>query len=401
MSHAKDGLAALAVMVLALVAAAPVSGAPAASAVKFSAAATSLGETELSSLTAAKPGSTVLTSPLSVEAALAMVGQGARGATLAGMRSALGLAAQGLTMPEAASGYAALRQALAPSSGVTLALANGAWVDRRINLNPAFAATEQGPFAARIAAADFADPASAAQINAFVANATRGQITHIVDGLAPDMRLVLVNALYFKGVWQTRFDPAETKDDPFTSGDGRTAPTPTMHRRGLFAYYETDAFQAVALPYKDPRFELVLLLPKRPGEAPPAGWTSSLAGANFDLKDGYVALPRLDIQWRADLAPSLRSTGLAVALEPEADFGGLADRPVFVSQVVHETRLIVDEEGTVGAAATAVVMPAGACFGCQEPQPFSFIADRPFWLLLRETSTGAPVFLGYVAAPRG
>jgi serine protease inhibitor len=371
------------------------------SAIKFSAAAQSLGEAELAQLMRSQPHSTVLTSPLSIESALAMLGQGARGAALANLQSGLRLATQGLTMPGAASGYAALRQQLTSSPAVTLGLATGVWVDRRETLNPGFARAEAGPFAARIASADFAQPSTAASINAFVSQATSGKIPNIVDRLPQSGGMVLVDALYFKGAWDEAFDRGRTEDEPFTTAAGRTIQTPTMHRDGQFSYEETGGFQSVALPYKDPRFELVLLLMKTPGAMPPPGWTAVLAPDHYEQREGLVALPRLNIAWSGDLAASLRSAGLKTALGPAADYGGVASGPLAVDQIIHKTLLVVDETGTVGAAATAVVMAATACAppGCGGPEPFVFKADRPFWLLLREKTTGAPIFLGYVAAP--
>ena len=402
MRRSIDHLAIFATALASLLLAAPTqAAAPPKAAVQFSAAATALGEAELAQLMAARPHTTVLTSPLSIEAALAMVGQGARGATLANMQSGLGLGAHGLTLPGAALGYAALRKDVTGSTGVTLALANGVWVDKRVTLNPTFAQAETGPFAARIANADFAAPSTVAAINGFVSTATKGQIPQIVTSLPAASRVVLVNALYFKGAWAKRFETDDTTVDPFTTAGGRTIQTPTMHRDGQFSYYETAAFQSVALPYKDPRFELVLVLMKTPGATPAKGWTAALSSDNYDDREGEVALPKLDITWSSDLVSSLRAAGLSVALGPHADFSGMAAGPLAVGEVVHKTRLVVDEEGTVGAAATGIIMAATACPppGCG-PRPFSFIANRPFWLLLREKTTGAPIFLGYVAAPK-
>ena len=404
MRRVKHPIAALAVLFSVLVVAAPSCGVeapPAKSATGFSAAAISLGEAELARLMLSRPNSTVLTSPLSIEAALAMLGQGARGATATNMASGLGLKAQGMTLADAAAGYAGLRQRLTTSPDVTFALANGVWVDKSVSLSPGFAQAESGPFAARIVGADLAAPAALASINGFVSSATRGEIPAILSSLTPDAKVVLVNALYFKGAWAVRFETGDTENEPFTTADGRTLQTPTMHRQGEFRYYETAGFQSVALPYKDPRFELVLMLTKTPGAMPPPGWTAALASQNFQPSEGSVALPKLDITWDGDLVASLRAAGLDVALGPAPDYGAMADGPFAVSQVAHKTRLIVDEAGTVGAAATAVVAPATACAppGCGGPPPFEFKADRPFWLLLRETATGAPIFLGYVAAP--
>jgi serine protease inhibitor len=366
---------------------------------QFSVAAANLGEAELGQLRAEKPRTTVLISPLSFEAALAMLSQGAQGDTAANLRTGLRFEAQGLSLQGAADGFANLRQVLSSSPGVTMNLADGVWVDRRVALKSAFADAQSGPFAARIADADFADPATLGQINGFVSGATNGKIPTILANLNPDSRLVLINALYFKGVWATPFQPSATVAMPFTTAGGQAIQAQTMQRAGTFGYLETAAFQSVTLPYKDPRFELVLLLTKDPKADPAPGWTSALAPASYREREGLVALPRLDLTWGGDLLSSLSAVGLATALGPHADYSGVADGPLSVGEVIHKTRLVVDEEGSEGAAATAVVMETAA-----RPTPatdrFSFIANRPFWLLLRERTTGAPIFVGYVAAPQ-
>ena len=390
-----------AAILLAVALASPVHGVPPSppGSAQFAAAADTLGEALLDRLKAGRPGATVLVSPLSVEASLAMVGQGARGETAADMTSGLGFQAEGLTLPGAAEAFAALRKDLTNSPDITFALADGVWVDRRIALKPDFARAEAGPFAARIVSADFADPATVRQINGFVSEATKGKIPSIIDELSPASRAVLVNALYFKGAWDQTFDPAATTRETFTTGDGRTLKTPTMHRRGEFLYRESEAFQAVALPYKDPRFELVLVLMKKPDAAPAKGWTKALAGPDFHWTQGSVALPKLDLTWGDDLMAPLRASGLQAALGPRPDFSGMADGDFAIGAISHKTRLVVDEEGSEGAAATGVTMVATAMRPPTES--FTFIADRPFWLLLREKTTGAPIFLGYVAAPSG
>ena len=156
----------------------------------------------------------------------------------------------------------------------------------------------------------------------------------------------------------------------------------------------------MALPYKDPRFELVLVLMKDPKAAPAAGWISALAPANYHERPGYVGFPKLDLTWDGDLVASLSAVGLATALGPHADYGGIADGGLSVGQVIHKTRLVVDEAGAEGAAATAVVMETTSA-RIAPSDNFTFRADRPFWLLLRERTTGAPIFVGYVASPNG
>jgi len=374
--------------------------APTPAAGQFSAAAASLGEAELTQLRADQPRATVLISPLSFEAALAMLSQGARGDTAANLRSGLRFEANGLTLPAAADAFANLHANLTASPDVVLNLADGAWVDRRVALKPAFAAAQSGPFAAKIADADFANPATLGEINGFVSDATKGKIPTILSQLKPADRLVLINALYFKGAWATPFETTATAAMPFTTAVGQVILVQTMQRAGKYSYFETPALQSVALRYKDPRFELVLLLMKDPKAAPPAGWITALAPANYHERQGYVAFPKLDLTWDGDLMSSLSAVGLATALGPHADYGGVAAASLSVGQVIHKTRLVVDEAGAEGAAATAVVMETTALR--TPPQAtFTFKADRPFWLLLRERTTGAPIFVGYVASPNG
>jgi serpin B len=367
---------------------------------QFSAAASGLGEVELAKLRDEQPRSSVLISPLSFEAALAMLSQGARGETAANLRSGLGFAAQGLTLPAAAEAFANLRQNLTSSPSVVLNLADGVWVDHRVALKSAFADAQSGPFAAKIANADFADPATLGQINGFVSDATNGKIPTILAQLKPADRLVLINALYFKGAWATPFETTATAALPFTPAGGPVIQAQTMQRAGKFSYLETPALQSVALPYKDPRFELVLVLMKDPKAAPAAGWTAALAPANYHERQGYVAFPKLDLTWDGDLVASLSAVGLATALGQHADYGGIADGGLSVGQVIHKTRLVVGEAGAEGAAATAVVMET-ASIRAPPSDNFSFRADRPFWLLLRERTNGAPIFAGYVASPNG
>ena len=368
---------------------------------QFSSAALSMGEAELARLQSAQPRTTIMTSPLSIEAALAMLAQGARGATAADMTSGLGFKRQGLTLQDAAVGYDPLRRNLMSSKEVTLSLANGVWVDQRLKLNRAFVQSQQSRFSARITSANFHGGSTVGDINRFVSGATQGQIPTIVESL-PHSGVVLVSALYFKGQWADPFDVGGTHNEACTTASGHKIQTPTMHIDSSFSYRETRTFQSVALPYKDPRFELVLVLTKTPGTVLAKGWASSLKSAGYSTREGFVALPRLDLVWSSDLTPSLRAVGLDVALGPHPDYGAMADVPFGPPQVIHKIRLVVDETGTVGAAATAAEDPTTSTPDERTgPPPFRFIANRPFWLLLREKTTGSPIFLGYVAQPKG
>jgi serpin B len=207
--------------------------------------------------------------------------------------------------------------------------------------------------------------------------------------------MVLVNALYFKGGWKTPFDAGQTQAAPFTGANGTAVTTQLMHQAGEFAYRETDQLQALALPYADTRFQLRLVLTK-PG-APADAWMDGFA--NYDgQSQGDVFLPRLDLTWGAKLAAVLAQLGLGPALAPSADYSGALTAPLGPLQVIQKCVLHVDEQGAEAAAATVIQMPGGAN-PAYAPPPFVFRADRPFYLMLSETATGAPLILAYVAAP--
>ncbi len=217
-------------------------------------------------------------------------------------------------------------------------------------------------------------------------------IPHLVPKLKPWTKSVLVNALYFKGVWTYKFDPKKTTAQPFTLAKGNQRPVPMMHQaRRDFAYRETGTAQAVSLPYGDGRFEMVVVLPKQRGDA--RAWLLANAGANwrslvgpgaFMPHRGALALPRMKLSFHAELKDTLRKMGMPAGVQV---FGE-------VSKVIHQSEMEVNELGTKAAAATAVI--TGRSPGASA---FTMTVDRPFLLALRERRTGLLLFLGYVADP--
>jgi len=362
---------------------------------QLGAAASAFGLVMLRQLMEGAPGSTLVTSPLSLAADLLMLAQGARGATAATLAQALQLP-PGLSLADAAQAFANLAARLVSSAAATVAIADGLWADNAAGLEPAFQKTLQDVFAARAKVTDLSAPAALADINGFVNQTTRGKIPTILSTMPAGALLVLVNALYFKGGWQAPFDAAQTAAAPFTGADGTAQAAQLMHQGGEYAYRETDQLQALALPYADSRFELRLVLAK-PGAAPGA-WMDGFSGYDGE-RPGQVFLPRLDLTWGADLTALLGQIGLAPALAPSADYSGAMSAPFGGLAVVQKCLLKVDEQGAEAAAATAITIAGAAAPSPSPPPPFVFRADRPFHLMLVETATGAPLILAYVAAP--
>ena len=283
---------------------------------------------------------------------------------------------------------------------VAVQAANAAFADRRLALHPAYAETLQAVFGARAERLDFSDERSVDHINAWVAEATNGAIPELVSRLGSDDRLVLANAMYFEGEWAQRFDPERTVSAPFHLRTGAAPEVPTMHADDLPARYREDGdLQAVALPYGDGDFELVAVLPRAGVEAPEAlrrlaADPSWLGGRGFHEARGTLALPRLDLDVETSLLPALRALGLGAALDDRQAFAGIAAPAPELSRVLHRATLVLDERGTVAAAATAAVMEVETIVSY-----FEMRVDRPFALAVRHRGTGAVLFTAWVDDP--
>lgn len=356
--------------------------------------------TELSS---EDPRENVVVSPFSVATALQMTLNGAEGETRAEMEKTLQLTGLADVNPSAAR----LRQTLLRAEpNVRLKVANALWTHRRFPVRKGFLQTNQRYFAARVTSIDFAHPGAVAAINRWVSENTNGLIRQILTQLDPAEVMLIVNAVYFKGSWQTAFDASLTDDGDFHLGDGNTRRVRMMHQEGRYEYCEDSLLQAVRLPYGDGRLAMYVLLPS-PRSTPDrimyemslGRWETLLA--SFQERRGEIALPRFRIEYGRSLVKPLRALGMNRAFEPgDADFSRIAGKQgdIFVGDVLHKTFLEVNEEGTEAAAVTAVRMLATAI-----PRPedkFTMVVDRPFLVVITENPTGACLFAGIIRNPQ-
>ena len=296
----------------------------------------------------------------------------------------------------------ALRNARIVDEGVDVHFANGAFANRNLELFPSYSAVLGTWFDARVERLDFADESAVNRINAWVSEATGDAIPRLVAALEPDDALVLANAVHFRGDWTHPFDPERTAPAPFHLRSGTAVEVPTMHAQGLSARYrEDDGFQAIALPYGIGGFELVAVVPRGEVEAREAirrlaSDPTWLGGRGFRRARGSLALPRLTLEAEASLLPALRSLGLESALNDPQAFAGITSPAPILSQVLHRTMLVLDEQGTEAAAATAAVMTTRAAV---ELAPFDMRVDRPFALAVRYRPTGAVLFAAWIEDP--
>jgi serpin B len=340
-------------------------------------------------------------SPTSIALALEMTYNGATGATKAAMARTLGVGGASLDqVNEAALNLQTLLRNADPS--VDLAIANSLWGNKQVKFKQDFLDRNQRFYGAKLTSLDFASPEAVKTINGWVSDNTRGKIPKIINGIPPDMILYLIDAVYFKGDWQDKFDKAETKDKPFHLASGTTVQHPLMHRTGRYPYLRGKGFEAVALPYGKGKLSMYVFLPDKTSSIEAflagltnAGWEKWMTG--FSNDEGSVSIPRFRSEYGVLLNGALQALGMSPAFA--GGFGGMGSDDWFISEVNHKTYVNMDEEGTEAAAATEVGIEEGT-IAPSPRQPFNFVADRPFFYSIREADTGAVLFMGVLYDPR-
>lgn len=350
-------------------------------------------------------------SPHSIASALAMTYAGARGATAQQMAQALHFqlpdsrlhaAFNGLDLELGKRGTGAQGK---DGKGFRLRTVNALWGQKGYTFLPGFLDVLAENYGAGIRLLDFSDTEPSRQvINQWVSDQTENRIKDLIARGAIDAatRLVLTNAIYFNAAWAQPFTAEQTHDGPFTLLDGTQVTVPMMNNTDLFRYAQGEGYAAIELPYDKRELSMLVVLPA-------AGqWSSvenSLDAARVaaivkSLESRRVALSMPKFKFEASflLAEALQGMGMrdAFAFGP-ADFSGMdGTRNLYIGQVIHKAFVAVDEAGTEAAAATAVIMAAGAL---PQQGPIVLRIDHPFVFLIRDNATGAILFLGRVLNP--
>ncbi len=344
----------------------------------------------------------IMISPMSVSYALGMTYNGAAGTTLQAFNDVLHFG--DLTEQEVNQSYKDLMEQLVRlDKQVEFSIANSIWYRLGFEVLSEFIETNRQYFDAEVKDIDFSDPGTVDVINQWIEDKTNDKIKDMLDYIPGDAVMYLINAIYFNAVWKYEFEKENTYEGDFTLAGGSNHRTDYMRVTGDFMYTINEDFTAVELPYGDSTFSMVVMLPaggngvsdlvnKLDGE----NWSSWFS--NSSLSGVQVDLPKFKYEFKDLLNDPLIELGLGVAFSGEADFtrinpaGGL-----FISRVIHQTFIDVQEEGTEAAAATIVEIRYFSSDGGGSPQYFK--ADRPFLYVIKENSTGAIVFIGKVGKP--
>ena len=371
-------------------------------------------------IVAGSAGESVFLSPYSIYHAVGMTYAGAKGATAEQIKAALHFSLDDARLHPAMNDLSLTLEALNPPPDETdkpvfvLNIANSLWVKKDYSIESAYLDTLAVNYGAGLYGLDFSgDPEGSRQvINRWVSAKTNNKINDLlpsesIDGLT---RLVLTNAVYFYGKWESPFKKQRTEDEYFHLLDGGTVTVPMMRQSGHFDYFRGEKFQALRMAYKSTDVSMLIILPEEhkfndvEGGFSSQTLTDTITGMNASTINYYVHLtmPRFELEMFVDLSAGLLKLGMTDAFDPDlADFSGIKHDdpvgPIFIKTVLQKTFIRVDEEGTEAAAATAGVAGAGA--SGPPPNEVDFTMDRPFIYAIRHDPTGAVLFIGRMMNP--
>ncbi len=346
-------------------------------------------------------------SPYSISTALAMTFAGARENTEKQMADVLHFT---LEQEQLHSEFHDLQIQLknCVKEGIELNIANALWLQTGYNFLKDFLKLTEEHYDAGLNHVDFAKDCDAARkkINIWVEQKTNDRIQELIKPgmITPITRLVLTNAIYFKGEWESQFEEELTQEDPFYITPETTVSVPMMNQEGRYKYVESDELQVLEVPYKGDDLSMVILLPIKKD-----GLTELENSVNTDrLQEWMNALawrqvavffPKFTMTCEFQLRSALADMGMPIAFTAKADFSGMTgEKDLFISGVVHKAFVDVSEEGTEAAAATAVIMVM-ECTVVEPTPPAVFRADHPFIFVIRDNHSGSILFIGRVVDP--
>jgi len=349
-------------------------------------------------------------SPYSISLALAMTYSGARGETAQQMANTLHFllsqdhlhpAFNSLDIELGERGEGAEGK---DDEGFRLNIVNAIWGQEDYQFLTTFLDLLAENYGAGLRTLDFvhAPEESRTIINNWVGDQTEGRIEDLIpQGVISALtRLVLTNAIYFNAAWQYPFSEDTTGDGPFYLLDGGEVTVPMMRQTESFGYAEGDVYQAVELPYDGRELSMIILLPQTGQfetfeETLDAGQVEAIVNG-METRPVSLTMPKFEFESSFSLKEALAAMGMPVAFSELADFSGMTgNRDLFISEVVHQAFVSVDEAGTEAAAATAVVMALTAV----PEKPVEVTVDRPFIFLIRDIETDTIIFMGRVINP--
>lgn len=345
----------------------------------------------------------IVVSPLSIATALAVVYNGASGGTEKALGNLLCLA--GMNVEEINRAYDLfLSDIKKPDPKVDISIANSVWTGKDRKFREDFIKKISVHYEANAKNIDFNSSEAVEQINRWVNEKTKGKISEIVDESIKDSILLIINAMYFKGIWREVFEEGMTKEDAFYLTNGREKRVHLMFQEGRYNYLENEKFQAISLPYGHGRIGMYIFLPDKKANMKDfykllnqKNWRDWMS--HFKKRQGRIGLPRFREEYGADLNKVLSALGMQTAFSPgHANFERIFrnEENIFISRIKHKTYIEVNEKGTEAGASAAIEMLKEEL---PTENPFTMIINRPFFFVIRDNESGMPLFMGSILEP--
>lgn len=344
-------------------------------------------------------GKNVFISPLSIELALSMILNGAREETNDAMRNAMQFSE--MEMSDINISYKNLmNELLSVDKKVIAEISNSIWYRNSFAVEQEFIDTNKDYYNAEVKALDFDSPGAKDIINNWVSDKTRKKIPEIIDEINAEHVMFLINAIYFKGAWQSEFNESETAQKPFYLDNGSVKEVPMMMQNNSLPFYEGNNFIAAELPYGRGNYSMVIILPDSGTKAEEI--VSQMSNEEWNIITSELTpilmdihLPKFRFAYEIKLNNMLSAMGMGVAFSDVADFRGINQNGgLYITEVKHKTFVEVNEEGTEAAAATSVGVGVTSM-----PLTIDFNVNRPFVFAIREKYTNAILFIGCVQEP--
>jgi len=337
----------------------------------------------------------VFVSPLSVSIALGMTWNGAIGTTKTEMEAALKM--NGMSATDINDYYRIMLSTLPSIDPTTkLSIANSLWFRTGLEVKPDFLKVNSDYFNAYIKQMDFSQAWALDTINNWCAKKTNNLIKNPLDKISPDAVMYLVNAIYFKGIWRKHFETKNTQEANFTNEFGNQVKVNMMYQKDTFNFVQDDNAQYLDMPYGNNAFCMTVILPNDGKTIDNVlnylttdSWNNTIKYSQTKVVEVYF--PRFKTQNKFLLNDPLKNMGMNLAFTDNADFTNIANAPLKITRVLHDTYLEVTEEGTEAAAVT--IVEVGITSVLNAPIPV-FRVNKPFLFVIREKSTGVILFIG-------
>ena len=341
--------------------------------------------------------SSKVVSPLSVAYLMGMLANGADGVSQQEILKAIGC--EGIDINDLNSLYQNILQtADRLDQQTTVSIANYIAVNKAYRLRPQFVSTVTDHYMAGVESLDFSNPATVKHINNWCSKHTDGMIPSIIDQTEPAAVSYLMNAIYFNGTWEKKFDERKTSEEIFRGYTRDIQKVEMMHQRNKFLYAEMPLYKAVVLPYGYGVYHMTVLLPNEGKSinemmASIDASTLSTLTSKMDICNVNLQLPKFTTETNIPLNGIVSTLGAPSIFNPaEADFSKFADGQFYVSQMLQKAKIEVSEKGTKAAAVTAAVMLTS--LGPTDYRDVNFIADHPFVYTISDTQSGTLLFVG-------